>query len=240
MGNLKTRIFNEFFYYGKMKRFLIMKRYVREPFNGISHLIAAILSLIGLTVLAVGSRGEGGKHVSLVVYGTSLTLMMTASSAYHSIPAKPARIQLLRRIDHAAIFVLIAGTYTPICYNLFSGFWRWGLLTLIWGIAVLGIGSKIFTHTPDWLTVSVYLAMGWLSVSAVGEITRVLPGGAIVWLVLGGLIYTLGTVIYATRIMDFKPGVFGFHEIWHLFVAGGAFCHYILILLYVLPAPQAI
>lgn len=211
-----------------------MLKKIREPFNGLSHLVASFFALAGLIVLVAGSWEEPRKMLSLVVYGASLVLMMAASAAYHSLHGSPRRIEFLRKIDHAAIFVLIAGTYTPLCLNLFSGFWRWGLLALVWGIAVTGMTTKIFViDTPKWLTAGAYVGMGWLAIAGIGEFLRVLPGGALAWLLAGGIVYTLGAVVYATKIFDFKPDVFGYHEIWHLFVVGGALCHFILILLYV-------
>ncbi len=214
---------------------------IREPFNGLSHFIAAFFALIGLIALTAISWGEELKQLSLVVYGASLTLMMMSSAAYHSLHGSPRRLQFLRKIDHSAIFVLIAGTYTPLCFNMFTGFWRGGMLALVWGIAIVGIISKIFIiNTPNWFSASIYLGMGWLAVAAMGEITRVMPAGAIAWLVAGGIIFTMGAVVYATKILDFKPGVFGYHEVWHLFVVGGAFCHFMLILLYIAPVPRVL
>jgi len=207
---------------------------IREPFNGLSHYIAGLFALAGLITLAILSWNEPLKKYSLLVYGASLVLMMMASAAYHSIKAEPERIQFLRKLDHSAIFVLIAGTYTPLCFNLFTGFWRWGLLTLVWVIALVGIGFKVFIiNTPKWLTASLYVMMGWLSIAGIGEITQVMSPGAISWLVAGGVIYTLGAIVYAAKLFNFKPNVFGYHEVWHLFVVGGAFCHFMLILLHI-------
>jgi hemolysin III len=159
---------------------------------------------------------------------------MAASAAYHTVPGPPKRIKRLRKIDHAAIFMLIAGTYTPLTYNLFTGFWRMGLLMVIWGIAMMGMIAKVFViSSSDWFVVAVYVAAGWISILSMQEILRALPLGAVVWLFSGGLIYTTGAVLSAAKKLDFKPGVFGHHEVWHLFVMGGALCHYILILRYV-------
>jgi hemolysin III len=144
---------------------------------------------------------------------------------------------LLRKFDHSAIYLLIAGTYTPVCFNLFHGFWQWGLLGIVWGLALTGIGVKlVFIHAPRWLTAGVYVVMGWLCMLGAGEMLRVLPAGALAWLLAGGLIYTFGAVVYVTKILDFVPGKFGFHEVWHIFVILGALAHFIAIAVYVAPA----
>ncbi len=206
----------------------------REPFNAISHLIAAFVSLAGMVVLTLGSRDDWAKQVSLLVYGSSLTLMLAASAAYHGVPGPARRTRWLRKIDHAAIFGLIAGTYTPLCFNLFAGFWRWGLLAIVWGIAIAGMISKaIVIVKSDWLIICAYMALGWLAVFGIGEILRVLPAGGVAWLSAGGMFYTVGAILSGLKRPQLKPGVFGHHEVWHLFVIGGAFCHYMLMLLYV-------
>ncbi len=214
-----------------------MKLHFREPFNGISHLIATYLALAGLIALVLNSWDEPKKRLSLAIYGASLTLMLAASTAYHSLSGSPQRIHRLRKIDHASIFLLIAGTYTPLTSNLFTGFWQWGTLIGIWSIALVGMVLKAFTiSSSDWFIVSVYLLAGWFAVMALGEIFRVLPIEGIAWLFGGGVIYSLGAVLSAAKKLDFKPGVFGHHEVWHLFVIAGAFCHFMLILRHVVPA----
>jgi hemolysin III len=148
-------------------------------------------------------------------------------------------VQRLRKLDHSAIFLLIAGTYTPICINLLSGFWKWGILSIVWGIALVGTIMKIsWINAPRALSAAIYLGMGWLAVLAGRELFVALPAGALAWLAAGGLFFTLGAVIYITKILDFWPGLFGFHEVWHIFVMGGCFCHYMLMLLYIAPHGQ--
>ncbi len=211
---------------------------MREPVSGLTHYFAAVAAIFGLIVLLVLGRDDVHKQRSLLVYGASLVLTLMASASYHLIKGKRERIQFLRKIDHSAIYVLIAGTYTPLCFNQFTGFWRWGILTIVWSVAVAGSVAKIFVNVPRWFAAGMYLAMGWLSLLAVKEIARVLPPGAIVWLFSGGILFTLGAVVYITKIMDFVPGVFGFHEVWHIFVILGCLCHYIMIAVYVAPAPR--
>ncbi len=211
---------------------------MREPVNGLTHLFAAFAAVVGLVVLLILSRADFLKQQSLLVYGASLVLMMSASAAYHLIQGSPRRIQLLRKLDHSAIFILIAGTYTPVCVNLLSGFWQWGMFSIIWALAVIGSISKIvLINTPRWFTALVYLIMGWLGVLGFSEIFAVLPVGALIWLALGGIVFTLGAIVYITKMMNFFPGVFGFHEVWHIFVIVGCLCHFVLMAVYVAPAP---
>ncbi|CAG0975259.1 partial hypothetical protein, partial [Anaerolineae bacterium] len=211
---------------------------MREPVNGLTHLFAALAAVVGLVVLLILSRADFLKQQSLLVYGASLVLMMSASAAYHLIQGSPRRIQLLRKLDHSAIFILIAGTYTPVCVNLLSGFWQWGMFSIIWALAVIGSISKIvLINTPRWFTALVYLIMGWLAILGFSEIIVVLPVGALIWLVLGGVVFTLGAIVYITKMMNFFPGVFGFHEVWHIFVIVGCLCHFVLMAVYVAPTP---
>ena len=156
--------------------------------------------------------------------------MFSASAAYHAHIADKQKLLMLRKLDHSAIYLLIAGSYTPICLYFFQGFWRWGLLTLIWMMAIAGITVKLFIiKAPRWVTAGVYLIMGWSAVMAVMEIINKMPPAAIFWLVAGGLFYTVGAIVYITKKLDFLPGVFGFHEIWHIFVILGALSHFIVI-----------
>lgn len=215
-------------------------RHLREPFNGLSHLVAAILSFVGTIVLLVLARGEAIMATALAIYGLSLTAMFSASAAYHLAQAGPVWQVRLRKMDHIAIYLLIAGTYTPIGMFFFSGAWRWGILITIWSMAVAGIVVKTFViNAPRWLTAGIYLVMGWLAVAGIGEILRTFPVGALAWLIAGGLFYSVGAVVYIVKRPNFKPGIFGFHELWHVFVVLAAFSHFMLILLYVaIPSGQ--
>src|SRR5512144_2611743 len=142
---------------------------LRDPVSGLTHLAAAILAALGLGVLLWLGRASLSKELALLVYGASLVLMFSASSAYHLVKAGPGTTQLLRKLDHSAIYLLIAGTYTPICLHFFSGFWQWGMVTIIWSRALVGVIVKVFfIRAPRWLTAGVYLVMGWLSVMAAG------------------------------------------------------------------------
>ena len=213
-----------------------MNRYFREPVNGLTHLTGAAVSVVGLVILLVVSQGDLLKQGSLLIYGLSLVSLLSASSAYHLVKASPRTIQRLRKLDHSAIFLLIAGTYSPVCLNLLTGFWQWGMLGIIWSIALAGVLMKVFwINAPRGLSAAIYLLMGWLGVIGGKEIIGSLPGGALAWLAAGGVAFTFGAIVYATRIFNFAPGVFGFHEVWHIFVLVGCACHFLLMLLYVAP-----
>jgi hemolysin III len=202
----------------------------KEPVSGLTHLVAAIAAAIGLIIFLVLERGDPQNFFPFLIYGLSLVLMFSASAAYHLIPANPQMEKRLRKLDHAAIYLLIAGTYTPICLTFFTGFWRWGLLGIVWGFALIGIIVKMFViNAPRWLTAGIYLIMGWLAVFAVQQIITSMPTAAMFWLVAGGLFFTLGAIIYITKKMDFIPGIFGFHEVWHIFVILGCLSHFILV-----------
>ena len=210
---------------------------LREPVNGLTHFFSALAAIVGLGVLLFTGRGNPGKEVSLAIYGVSVIVLFAASAAYHMVKAKPHVIEILRKCDHAAIYLLIAGSYTPICYNMFTGFWKWGLLAIVWCFALIGIGIKMFIiQSPRWASAGIYLCMGWLAIFALNEMLTTLPPGALIWLAAGGIIYTLGAIVYAAKLFNFVPGTFGFHEVWHVFVILGALAHYIAILTYVAPA----
>jgi len=205
---------------------------IHEPFNSLSHLGGATAAFFGSIVLIIVGWTGTAKIISLVVYGLSLVGLFTMSAIYHLVKVEPRIQQTLRKFDHSAIYLLIAGTYTPICVNAFSGFFRWGLLTIIWIIAFGGILFKIFyVNAPRWLNASIYVVMGWLCLSAVGQLSTALSPAELAWLIAGGVIYTIGAVIYALKLFDFAPGKFGFHEVWHLFVLFGAMAHFIAVML---------
>lgn len=214
---------------------------VREPVNGWTHLGAAVAAVIGLVFLLVINREVNLKFASLLIYGASLVLMFSASASYHLVNSTPAVIKRLRIFDHSAIYLLIAGSYTPICLHFFTDFWRWGFLGIIWSLAAIGIGVKLFLiNAPRWITAGTYLLMGWLAMLAIGEMLRVMPTGALVWLALGGFFFTLGAIGYITKKPDFIPGVFGFHEVWHVMVILGCLSHFILVAVYIAASPSPI
>jgi len=203
---------------------------MREPINGLTHLGGAIAATIGLVVLLVIGWNSTGKVISVLIYGLSLIGLFASSATYHLADVRPKIQETLRKVDHSAIYLLIAGTYTPFCINAFTGFWRWGLLTIIWSLAGIGILVKLFTvNAPRWLSAGTYVLMGWLCIAAIGEMLVTLPTFALTWLVAGGVIYTLGALVYITKIMNFWPGKFGYHEVWHIFVLLGALAHFVAV-----------
>lgn len=213
-----------------------MLRRLREPVNGLTHFFTALVAVGGLVLLMVLGWGRPGKEASLAIYGISVILLFAASAAYHMVSAQPKVIAVLRKLDHSAIYLLIAGSYTPFFYNLFAGYWKWGVLIGIWSLALIGIIVKLFIiKVPRWVNAGVYLLMGWLSIVAIREMLIRVPTGALVWLLVGGVIYSLGAVIYSTKAFNFVPGKFGFHEVWHIFVILGALAHYIAVAVYVAP-----
>jgi hemolysin III len=209
-----------------------------EPVNTLTHLAGSIGSAVGLVWLVFLSRQEPGKMLSLAVYGVTLVLLFVTSTLFHGIKLPEQRRMRLNRLDHAAIFFLIAGTYTPIAYNLFPQAWRWHFLIAVWLIALGGAAYKLFSSRIHGLfNVSVYPAMSWAGVLPVliayREGVEWAPLQGIGLLLLGGLFFMVGFAIYYRTRPDPRPGVFGHHEIWHLCVLGGSVCHFLFMLYFV-------
>lgn len=214
-----------------------MRRF-REPVSGLTHLAGGVLAVVGMVVLLAGAArtGEASRTVAFAIYGLSLVALYAASALYHLLPLSPRGVARLRRLDHAMIFILIAGTYTPVCLLMLDGGWRVGMLGLVWGLALCGVLLKLLgIGKVRLVTVSIYLGMGWLALIAAPALLRSVPVGAILAFLAGGLVYTAGAVVYALKRPNPFPGVFGFHEVWHLFVLAGSACHYGAMLVYVAP-----
>jgi hemolysin III len=207
--------------------------YKGEKFNSISHVVGAALALAGLAVLVVlaSLQGDAWKIVSLSVYGTTLVLLYTCSALYHSFRGKAKEV--FRKLDHCMIYLLIAGTYTPITLVTLRQDhpgWGWSIFGVVWGLAVFGIvWDSLPTKGARILPVVIYLLMGWLIVVALKPMSQELPAGGFAWLITGGLAYTLGVIFYA---MDTK--IRHFHGVWHLFVLAGSISHFLAVLLYIL------
>ncbi len=215
-----------------------MKKRLREPVSGLTHLAGALFALAALGVLLARASGEGrvDQFVAFGIFGISLVALYGASSLYHLLPVSPPTVARLRRWDHMMIFVLIAGTYTPICVLALRGSWSMVLLGLVWTLALCGVALKLlWMDAPRWVSVGLYLAMGWLAVIAASAIFRAIPPGGIAWILGGGLVYSVGAVIYGLKRPNLVPGKFGFHELWHLFVLGGSACHFWAMLRYIAP-----
>ncbi len=194
----------------------------------ITHSVGLVLSMVGLLVLVVlaVARGEIGLIAGCSVFGGTLVFMYAASTLYHGLRA-PRLKHMMRVVDHVAVYLLIAGTYTPFVLLYFDGGWAWTLLCLEWGIALAGSAFKLFfTGRFEVPSTALYLAMGWLVVVAWKPLVTAAPPGCIAWMAAGGLCYTCGVVFYAWQRLPFH------HAIWHLFVLGGSLCHFLALALY--------
>ncbi len=210
----------------------------REPVSGFTHLFGVLLSVIGLILLVYQAVQSGNlTHIlAFSVYGVSLILLYLASSLYHLLPVSEKAIIRLKKFDHMMIYVLIAGTFTPFTLIALRGEMKWGLFTTVWVLAFIGIIVKLlWINAPRWLSTSFYLGMGWLGVAMFPELIHRFSIYGIYWIAMGGLFYTIGAVIYAIKKPNPFPEIFGFHEIWHIFVLLGSFCHFWSIYMYLSP-----
>ncbi|MDX1638011.1 MAG: hemolysin III family protein [Balneolaceae bacterium] len=206
-----------------------LKRYIREPVNGLTHGIGALLSVIGLIVLLFNAveKGTLSHIVAFGIFGVSMVLLYASSALYHSLKAGAETILKLRKLDHSMIYVLIAGSYTPICLIVLDDSWKWIVFLLVWSFAAGGILKKIlWFEAPPWISMVLYLGMGWMGVFLFPILFDKLPVAFLAWIIGGGLAYSVGAVIFGIKRPDPIPGWFGHHEIWHLFVMGGTFSHY--------------
>ncbi len=208
----------------------------RPALRGVFHLGAAVAAVAG-TVPLLLIADTARAYVGAAVFAASLILLYSTSAGYHRITWTPRLRGIAKRLDHAMIFVLIAGTYTPFCLLVASDAWGISLLSVVWGIAGAGVLLKLaWPGAPRWLSVLFYALLGWLALVAAAELIAWLPGGPLALLVLGGVLYTLGGVVYAVRRPDPFPRVLGYHEVFHLLVITGSAVHYSLVAIYVLPA----
>jgi hemolysin III len=209
----------------------------REPISSLTHLVGAFLSLIGLILLIKYSLDTSNVYntIILAVFGISSILLYSASSTYHKSLSSPKVIKVLRRVDHSMIYVLIAGTYTPICLIALKGTVGTFLFLGVWSLAFIGILLKIvWFDAPRWLYTGFYILMGWISVFAIVPIIKAISFGGFMWLLAGGLFYTVGGVIYATKWPKINLKLFGFHEIFHIFIMLGSLCHFVLMFKYIM------
>lgn len=198
-----------------------------EISHSITHGIGAALSIAGLVISVVmaARTGEAVKVVSFAIFGTSMIILYTSSTLYHAFTHEKVK-NLFRYLDHTSIFLLIAGTYTPIALLLLKGAWGWTLFGLAWGLAILGISYQIiFLNKFKWISISIYLGMGWVAIFAIKPLIELMPFGLFAWILGGGLFYTLGTIFYLKEIKYF-------HFIWHLFVIAGTVCHFFGLIFY--------
>jgi hemolysin III len=207
---------------------------LRDPASGLSHLAGAALSVVGLVVLlrvAVGNH-DPWQIVSFAVFGGSLILLYSASAIYHllNVPARAGVV--LRKLDHIMIFVLIAGTYTPVCLVALRGPAGYAMLAVIWSLAVAGVFFKVFyLNAPRWAYTGIYLLMGWICVFAIVPLARAVGVRRLLWLFAGGVFYSVGAVIYGLKKPNLVPGWLGFHEIFHIFIILGSLSHFYFVYL---------
>jgi hemolysin III len=202
---------------------------VREEFaNSISHGLGLVLALVALPILIVSAVRIGSTHyiVGAIVFGATMVLLYLASTLYHSITHETAK-RFCRLFDHSAIFLLIAGTYTPFTLGVLRGAWGWTMLAIIWSLAITGIVVKALPHTRhSWISMVLYLVMGWLAIVAIKPILQLIPVPGILLILAGGVAYTSGLAFFAARRLRYS------HLIWHLFVIAGTTCHFFAVLWY--------
>lgn len=220
----------------------VKKVKAKDPGSAITHLIGTLMAVFAATPLLIkAGRQPSSIHIiSLSIFILSMILLYTASTLYHTF-GKTLKVHVrLKKLDHMAIYILIAGTYTPICLIALAGRTGIILLTIIWSLAAIGIiVTGFWVHCPKWFSSIVYIAMGWTCVLAFTQLINSLPTAAFIWLLAGGIIYTVGGIIYALKLPIFnsRHKNFGSHEIFHLFVMGGSFCHFMMMYLYIAVMP---
>ncbi|MBA4138412.1 MAG: hemolysin D [Opitutus sp.] len=208
---------------------------MEEAANRLTHGFGALLSLAGLVLMVVYSALHGDAWIvtSTAIYGASLVILYSASTLYHSVTSERWR-RLCQKLDHAAIYLLIAGTYTPFTLGPLRGSWGWTLFGIVWGLAVVGVVLKLFFAGKfDVVSTLAYLAMGWLVIIALKPLIAALPPGALWLLVSGGLCYSLGTIFYLWEKLPFN------HAVWHVWVLAGSVCHWVAIFGYLVPSARA-
>lgn len=214
-----------------------LKQHLYEPVNALTHLFGAFASIIGLMLLLQVAQHNITKMISLTIYGLSMLILYLASTLMHGVKTNHRIHYLLNRFDHMAIFLLIAGTYTPIVYNLYPKRWGMPILSAVWLAAFIGMGFKLFgKKIHGFFNVTIYLILSWggvIPLLLAIVLWQILHWHGVVLLLLGGFVYSVGFLIYYLRKPDPWPHTFGHHEIWHLFVLGGSFLHYLFIYFYV-------
>ncbi len=216
------------------------KRHIKEPGSAITHFIGMLMAIFAAVPLLIKAAHEPGRIyiISLAIYAASLILLYAASTTYHTFDISAKVNTILKKIDHMMISVLIAGSYTPVCLIVLKGRTGIILLSIVWPIAIAGILIKAFwVYCPKWISSVLYIGMGWTCVLAFTQILNNMSPAAFGWLLAGGIIYTVGGVIYALKLPLFnnKHKNFGSHEIFHLFVMGGSACHFVVMYAFLLP-----
>lgn len=215
------------------------KKGIKDPGSAITHFIGMLMAIFaGIPLLFKATQEPSRVYLfSAIIYISSMILLYAASTMYHTFDISEKVNRRLKKFDHMMISVLIAGSYTPICLIVLKGFTGYLLLAIVWSFALIGIVIKAFwVHCPRWFSSVLYIGMGWTCVLAFGKILNALPPAAFGWLLAGGIIYTIGGIIYALKLPIFnnKHKNFGSHEIFHLFVMGGSACHFIVMYVFVM------
>ncbi|MBN2413187.1 hemolysin III family protein [candidate division KSB1 bacterium] len=214
-----------------------MAKSLREPVIGLTHCIGTGLAITALVLLVVraGLHGTAWHVVSYSIFGTGLVLLYTFSTLYHWLNLSEKGIKFFRKMDHIMIFVLIAATYTPICLVPLRGGWGWSFFGVVWGLAIMGILLSIFwIHAPRWFSTSLYILLGWIVIIGFIPLAQAMPLNGLLWLFLGGLLYTIGGLIYNYKKPDPFPGIFGYHGLFHIFVVFASITHFIVMYFYVI------
>lgn len=213
-------------------------KYIREPINGLTHLSGAILSFIALLAMVIKAAMTTDSALAItavIIFGVSMILLYSASATYHMVMARDKVIAFLRKLDHSMIFILIAGTYAPFCLISLNGVTGWVLFSIIVFIALVGILFKmVWFNCPRWLSTVIYILMGWMIIFAASPLSEVLSSNGLFLLVLGGILYTVGGIIYAAKPNFLKSKYMGFHEIFHVFIMLGTTAHFLCVYMYVL------
>jgi len=200
-----------------------------ERFNSITHLVGTVLALIGASALVTSAaqHADARTITAVAVYGGMLVTLYVSSTLYHSLIGVAKRV--FHVFDHCTIYLLIAGTYTPFMLVTLRGPWGWTLFALVWTLALAGVLKDALLHSRfRWISIVLYMLMGWLVVVAIGPLRRALPAAGIAWLLIGGIVYTVGMIFFAL-----SKRVRYTHGVWHLFVLGGSICHYVAVYRYV-------
>lgn len=209
---------------------------MQNPVRGFLHGTAAVLSVVALIVLAVRTSDSPAKMWSMVVFGASLIALYTTSSLYHSIPWREKWKARLQRLDHSMILVLVAGSWTPMAMNLLEGSWRIVTLSVVWGAALIGIIQKwFFPSIRVWFTITLAVSMGWFALLPMSKMAERIGLAAIGLLLLSGLMYTVGMVMFASQRPKLFPRVFSYHELFHVLVVAGSATHFVLVFRYIVP-----
>jgi hemolysin III len=201
-----------------------------ERFSSLSHMTAALAAILGTLVLAVTTRQRSDLLSVSLVYGFSIVFLFSASTIYHARKRSEDENSLWRKFDHLAIFFMIAGTYTPLCYIYLEGGWRWGIIIAQWSLVIIGAFFKFFwLKAPRFISAVIYLLMGWMAVIVAGKLLPIMTMKEVIFLFSGGILFTIGAVVYITKFPDPLPGRIGFHGVFHIFVILGGAVHYLMV-----------